>query len=517
MSKPIAGGQRKARFFDRNRGKLAIFAAVALCTALSCALASCQPAQKSDSEPKATEASQEANQKSFTVGDFQNVGSGDLTDTEYNSTFVNAQNRGCNACHEDLWDVMNDLSPIQHVLSSPAGYGQSYGITDCMTCHAYNVAAGGPKLSDLIHTAHYSKAQFTDEQNGNCWSCHATTVDGDIVLWDVYKYSSELGGYPNASSPELQAWLDLRTQTNSNVVDVVSDDNPEIDIELSQPASDEDDMFVADNYLIPQLSSDTYEMKVTGVVNERTFTVADLQALPQTEMTVAQDCLTNAINGVMVGNIPVKGVLVKDLIEACGGVAEGNTTLSANGTDGWDRGQNIDFLLEQNAIIALQYWGHDLTVDQGYPTTLVVPGVGGAFWTKWIEEIDFNTSKGYAGTWVLKAAFPDAFQGIQCTSWFSPDKDGTEHKVGEAVTIDGYAYLNACNGHTLSQVAFSADYGSTWTTFDVPESFDQNQWTYWSGTWTPEKAGTYVLHVKAVDSAGEEQLKPASVIVKVSE
>lgn len=169
-------------------------------------------------------------------------------------------------------------------------------------------------------------------------------------------------------------------------------------------------------------------------------------------------------------------------------------------------------------MIATSYFGHDLTADQGYPATLVIPGVGGALWDKWLGEITFgNDETAYGDTWMLKAGFPDAFQGVQTSGWFTPGEDGETFKAGEPVAIDGYAYLNANNGHALKQVAFSADYGQTWKYVDVPANFDQKQWAQWAGTWTPEKAGTYVLHVKAVDELGEEQAWPASVIVKVTE
>lgn len=262
--------------------KLAIVVAVALCATLVLAVAGCQPAQKTDAAQQAAVESKADSGKAegFSVGDFQDKSAGVLNDTPFNTDFVNAGNRGCGACHENLWDQMKDLSPIQHVLSSAPGYGQTYGITDCMTCHNYNMPFGGPKLSDIIHSSHYANAQFTDEQNGNCWSCHATTVEGDLVLWDEYKYTSELGGYPNASSPAMQAWLDLRTQSNASMVDVVSTGDLKIDVDLAQPVSDEKDMFVADNYLVPELSEEDYELTVTGVANERTFTLADLRAMP---------------------------------------------------------------------------------------------------------------------------------------------------------------------------------------------------------------------------------------------
>ena len=122
-----------------------------------------------------------------------------------------------------------------------------------------------------------------------------------------------------------------------------------------------------------------------------------------------------------------------------------------------------------------------------------------------------------AGTWPYMAAFPDGFQGVQSSGWFSPNKDGLEYKVGEPVEIKGYVFDNANMGHTMEAVAFSADYGHNWTTIEIPDSFDQGQWVIWEGTWTPETAGTYVLQVKTIDSEGSEPYRPASVIVKVTE
>lgn len=451
-------------------------------------------------------------------GDFQNKAASELTDTDFNTNFVNDANRGCKACHEDLWDVMNDLSPIQHVLTSTPGYGQTYNVTDCLSCHHYNVKAGGPKLSDILHSSHYANPTFTETQHGNCWSCHATNLAGELVLWDLYKYTDELGGYKGSAGDSMQMWLNLRTWSNNSMVDIVSDPEPAISVKASQPISDEKDMFVADNYLIPQFTAESFIMTVKGLGEDKTLTLADLQAMPQSQMVATQVCNTNAINGVLIGNIPVEGVKIEDFIEACGGLPEGITSLKALGDDQWTYTHDIQHLIDQGAMIALKYWGHDLTVDQGYPVTLFIPGMGGCFSVKWLSTVEFGSDeKAVTGSWAYQELFPDGFQGFLCSGWFSPGEDGTEVKAGEPVAINGYAHVEADQGHRLSSVQFSADYGGHWTEVSLPENFDDKQWVYWEGTWTPEKAGTYVLHVKAIDEGGVEQYRPASVIVKVTE
>lgn len=454
-------------------------------------------------------------------GDFQNKDAGSFTETDYNTNFINDGNRGCSACHDDLYAVMGDLSPIQHVLSSPAGYGQTYDnfANDCMACHHYNVKFGGPRLSAVLHASHYANPTFTDDMNGNCWSCHATNLAGEMVMWDEYKYSAEMAGYVDSGDPSVaEQWLNLRQWNNDSLTDVALDRDVDIKVELSQPVLDEKDMFIADNYLIPEFTEDSYKLKVVGANEEKTLTLADLKAMPQTEITATQMCLTNPINGTMIGNIPVKGVKVEDFIEAIGGIPEGKISMACMGDDQWGHETSLQFLIDQGAVLALEMWGHELSADQGYPLTLVIPGCGGAFWDKWITTITFGENdKATSGTWPLMAMFPDGFQGVMGAGWFTPNKDGLEYKVGDTVEIKGYSFNNSNMGHTMEAVAFSADYGHNWVEVEIPDSFDQGQWVIWEGTWTPEKAGTYVLQVKTIDSDGGEPYRPSSVIVKVTE
>ena len=72
-------------------------------------------------------------------------------------------------------------------------------------------------------------------------------------------------------------------------------------------------------------------------------------------------------------------------------------------------------------------------------------------------------------------------------------------------------------GHEIEAIEFSADYGQTWFTVEVPADMDSYQWVWFTLEWQPEAAGTYCLHTRTIDAGGVEQMWPASVILIVTE
>ena len=142
--------------------------------------------------------------------DFTDKTSGLFNDTFSTTDMLNAGNRGCNACHEDLWDVMNMKDGYKHILTH-VGYDKALTYQDCEPCHRGHTALTGPYLGDLIHAAHYGSKVF-QEANGNCWSCHAMNSAGgqgdyQLVLWDDFYDEPALSGYPNIDGNEMEQRL----------------------------------------------------------------------------------------------------------------------------------------------------------------------------------------------------------------------------------------------------------------------------------------------------------------------
>lgn len=295
------------------------------------------------------------------------------------------------------------------------------------------------------------------------------------------------------------------------------DVEPQLDVSLSQDVLDEEDVFVLNNYGTLEVDVTQWGLNVTGVNEEKTLTLQDLQALPQTEMTVTQVCYTSAINSPFAANIPMKGVLLSDVIEACGGLAGGTNTFALAGANGWATAYIIDFMVQNNAMIALEYFGHPLTADQGYPATLVIPGMPGAPWVKHIVALSGleQPAEALVNSYALRS---DGVTSHKANSaWFQ--SDGVTAKAGEPLELAGYGF--AWSGTDLiaplATISFSFDYGATWHDVPIPEGADPYQWSTFTATWTPQAPGTYMAWVKATNADGFEQEQPSGLFVVVEE
>ena len=464
------------------------------------------------------------------MNDFTDRNTGLYPDEMMSSTFTNAGNRGCNSCHADLWELTYTLEPT-HIVTH-TGYDKKGDILACLSCHSFQVGRTGNYFGDLIHTAHYSSDSFVDN-SGNCWSCHSMVSsapgaynDGNgnynIKLFEQVKYTDALGGYFDGNNEHTRGWVNSRGWSTEYLSGVTTTNDLNADVAISQPVSEEKDAYIVENWgpVKDMADWDSWTLDVQGVNNPQKLTLADLQAMPQTETTATQTCSVNGVNGSLVSNIPIKGVLLADLIDACGGLADGANQMYPVGVDGWTgegfEGISVESMIERGAIVALEYYGHELTYEQGYPATIAVPGYGGSTWCKNLVSLTFEKQDQAFDP--IKEALAFAEGGVLTVNscWF--DNDGVSATAGQPVTLKGFTWAwGGVHDGGLDSIRFSADYGLTWQTIAIPESNDPDQWTYWEFTWTPEKAGTYILHVNGLARDGAEQFKDASVIVKVTE
>lgn len=505
-----------------KKSALAIAVALSVCLGLGI-LSACSPTTSAEVDKNtSTETVEEAAADDSLSGAVINptgVSSGLLPVNEYNEAFINAGSRGCNTCHGDLGALMEN-SGLDHI-KVEGEYGKPVTISDCLPCHRQHWVGSGPYYGDMLHERHYSSDAF----EGNCWSCHAQDSSGEVgeyqwELWDEYKYTASLGGFPDDYFDDrVKNWLKQRGASTTGAMSNISlDSEPNLQVALSQDVKDEADVFVLNNYGTYEVDASQWELAVTGVVNERAFTLDDLKALPQTEMTVTQVCFTSAVNSPFAGNIPVKGVLLSDIIEACGGLSGGTNTFALAGADGWSTAVPISLMTANNAVIALEYFGHELTADQGYPATLVIPGMPGAPWVKHLTTLG-GLEQPAEKLINSYAAMSDGITSHKANSaWF--DNDGVQGKVGQPLELTGYGFAwSGDNNLTapLATLSISFDYGNTWTDVAVPADADPYQWSTFTATWTPSEPGTYVAWLKATNANGHEQETPAGLFIVVEE
>lgn len=492
--------------------------------------------------PKETDegASHSSEAKTETVGfrDFTDRDAGFLPDNVWNEQYVNAGNRGCNSCHENLDDVIaNSGLACDHPITR-SGYATERNVTildGCLSCHDVHTADYGNYFADAIHTVHYGNPVFEEDLSGNCWTCHAVKDTADLtklgetdwVLWEQIKYEGALGGYPDAADNAVtRQFMKYLGHDAGYVTDISSQESPSVDVQLDQDVTENvQDAFVALNHAGAYDETKVNEawkgVELKDVKNPKTFTLDELRAMPQTTVRATNQCVVAGSAGHNIYNADYTGVALKDLVEACGGVADGMNILFLMGADEWDccrgavGGEPADEYLE-DAVIALDMNGEPVTYEFGGPALFVAPGMGGAFWCKFVTEIEFAaTEEPFDFVAAMNEVIPGDILNAVSGAWFQ--NDGETFKLSDGVSLTGYAHALANSVAPLKSIEFSTDLGATWTSVDVPADFDAMQWTTFNFHWQPDQAGTYVVKVRGVNANGLVSVVPGSVVVNVEE
>ncbi|MFR1639494.1 MAG: hypothetical protein ACLSVD_10185 [Eggerthellaceae bacterium] len=107
--------------------------------------------------------------------------------TSYNNYYLDADNRGCGACHEDLGDALANMEYSHPTVWNDA-LGSKITVDQCMLCHS---ADDGYEMGTVMHGVHYGErnGENFEERGGKCISCHNMTENEQgAELWDVVKY-----------------------------------------------------------------------------------------------------------------------------------------------------------------------------------------------------------------------------------------------------------------------------------------------------------------------------------------
>ncbi len=506
---------------------------IAAVTGLSLVLASCAGGTPKTVETQTTTAdATESTDFSSSMSNFTDRDTGLYPDTTWNNLYLNAGNRGCNSCHEDLSEVMcvgRDQHPIEREGNTST---HKTTVTDgCLNCHDIHSADYGMYFADAIHTAHASSKTFTQDLGGNCWSCHAVTDTSDLTqlgtydfkLWEEVQYDGALGGYPDlVTNPNTRLFMNYIGHETGTPTDVSTDADATMSVDMSQDISTQEDSFTALNHNATYGEDDlldySHTLTLTGVKNPRTFTYDELAAMPQTTIRATNQCVVAGSNGHNIYNSEYTGVSLQYLVDQCGGLADGANQAYITAWDEWTccwLDQRVENYVD-HGLIALKMNGEDLPYEFGGPMGLVAPGVGGAFWCKWPKSIDFTAGE---KPYDFVESFADSIPGDELNyvsgAWF--ENDGVAFSKNDGVTLKGYAYAYATSVAKLSAIEFSTDLGVTWQRFDVPADMDPYQWVTYTFHWQPKEAGTYIVKVRGVNANGAMNETDGSVIVTVTE
>ncbi|MEO3784443.1 molybdopterin-dependent oxidoreductase [Actinocorallia sp. B10E7] len=150
-----------------------------------------------------------------------------------------------------------------------------------------------------------------------------------------------------------------------------------------------------------------YRLKVSGRVSRpRTFTMAELAALPQTSLTLDFQCVT----GWRVPDVPWSGVALPDLLEACGAdpAAKALTITSFDGA--YTESLTMEQARRRDVLVATSMYGKPVTHDHGGPVRLYVAPMYAYKSLKWLGGIEV-VDEVEPGYWELRGYDVDAWVG----------------------------------------------------------------------------------------------------------
>lgn len=140
---------------------------------------------------------------------------------------------------------------------------------------------------------------------------------------------------------------------------------------------------------------DSYQLKVSGLVEtEKSYSYDEVVSQNQQyQKVVTLDC----VEGWSV-TILWEGVLVNDLIAASGQLA-GAKVVIFHAYDGYTTSLPLDYITENNIMLAYKMNDIDLPAERGFPFQLVAESKWGYKWIKWVTEIELSDDVNYRGYW----------------------------------------------------------------------------------------------------------------------
>jgi sulfane dehydrogenase subunit SoxC len=268
-----------------------------------------------------------------------------------------------------------------------------------------------------------------------------------------------------------------------------------------------------------------HRLMVNGLVRQqKVYTMDDLMRLPSVSRMHFIECGANT--AMEWGNVAVPsvqyshgmlscseftGVPLSVLLEDCGYDKKTARFVLAEGADGsgMTRTISIDRALD-DVIVAWAMNGEMLRPENGYPLRLVVPGVQGVSWVKWLRRIEVGdqpyATKDEAIHYV--DAMPDGmyrqYTSIQeCKSVITTPSAGQRLLDTGFYNITGLAWSGRGK---IKRVDVSADGGRNWRTARLESPVLPKCLTRFNIDWTWDGAPA-VLQSRAIDETGYVQPK----------
>lgn len=191
---------------------------------------------------------------------------------------------------------------------------------------------------------------------------------------------------------------------------------------LNEWLTPQDQVFSVSHYGVPKVPSEGYRLDISGLVKQpKSLSLDDIRTLPKSDQLMTLECSGNGSSkGFMsaVYNSRWTGTRLKPLLEACGldpaaievvfiGHDEQDETLRKDTKRElsfrvpFGRSLSLADTLAIDPLLAYERNGEPLTVENGAPLRLIVPGWYGIANVKWLHRIELRDTR-YMGRFMAR-------------------------------------------------------------------------------------------------------------------
>lgn len=427
----------------------------------------------------------------------------------YNLSILEADKRGCFACHtEGLEKVLTSATMSHPVMRG--SYDAPWTVETCIICHD-DFAQYDFTIRDVMHSVHMMSPAFN--AIGTCLSCHYITAEGDYELWDRVKYS-ELHGITTISADANAATLTYDQNVITPLEEMYYHLSSSIYPTARTPYSDAD-REVFENWTV----------KVIGEVeNPVTMTLPEMiEEFGSVTRIQTNACSVSGMGDAMVANAEVTGIPLRALFEKAQVKPTGTMVVTIADEklpfnyDGYKWGFGFQELLGLEPLLVYEINGEMIPAEQGYPCQLWAFGCGAGNFTKRISEFYIyeddpaNSGLGYGTLNMYELSQGNTVYSAKPAMAFVKVEDGQVFAQGEDIVLEGFAFAY---DQPVVSIEFSMDRGETWKTFEL-ENTTNERWVYFTYTIPAPEAGSYVVQAKSTDAAGTVCVKPIQLLVNV--
>ncbi len=338
-------------------------------------------------------------------------------------------------------------------------------------------------------------------------------------------------GFPEWGFPALaqgETRIPFTDLTREIVISRTSDRRM-IDVrEIDGPLTPPDKWFTTQHYGHPEIDRATYRLRVSGLVDSPLeLSLGDLRGMQSTDLVFGFECSGNgppwqglSSNGRWTG-VPLRAVLERAGLQASAheivffGADHGDEDVEFRGSvttvdQQYGRSLRRDKALSNEPLLAYALNGEPLSVHQGRPLRLLVPGWYGAPNVKWLSEIHvqedqylgkfqarhYRTLKGEMVNGVMKWK-ETAISKMRLKSYIARvTKIGNQHKVFGVILHDGTP---------IRSIEVRVDDGPWQPATLDPATSETYSWKFFNFDWNGATSGEHTVTSRVTDVNGTVQ------------